>query len=118
MAMFDVASFHFLSMLGPPLRELADEHRGWADVRHEINYEREVRAGELVLVRSELLAAGRSSIRYRHSMVGEDNVARAVMTAVTVHFDLDARRAIPLPLLRGPSGSSGSPISHLCQSGQ
>jgi acyl-CoA thioester hydrolase len=100
MAMFDIASLHFLAILGPPLHELSANGLGWADVHHEINYQREVRTGELVVVRSNLLSIGTTSVRYRHVMTGEDGLARAVLEAVSVHFDLRSRTKCKLPPLR------------------
>jgi acyl-CoA thioester hydrolase len=105
MAMFDVASLHFLAMVGPPLSELTAQGMGWADVRHEISYKREVRTGELLIIRSCLLSIGNSSLRYRHTMAGEDDGIRAVLEAVSVHFDLRSRVKNKLPLLRNILGS-------------
>lgn len=100
MAMFDVASFHFLAMIGPPLAELTAAHLGWADVHHEVHYRREIRAGELLVIRSSLLSVGDTSVHYRHTMTGEDGSTRAVLDAVSVHFDLKSRTKLKLPELR------------------
>jgi len=97
MGIFDIASYHFLSRIGPGIRELAMRGRGWADVRHEIDYRREVHAGELLTVRTALVRRGRTSVQYHHVMTGEDGSVRAEMRAVTVHFDLKRRIALPLP---------------------
>jgi len=97
MAIFDVASFHFLARMGPGVRYFAIRGLGWADVRHEIDYRQEVRAGELLTVRTGLVRRGRTSVQYRHVMTGEDGSVRAEMRAVSVHFDLKRRVALPLP---------------------
>ena len=50
-AMFDTATFHYLASLGG-LNQLKSIGLGWADRRQTITYEREVLAGELVLIRT------------------------------------------------------------------
>lgn len=105
MAMFDIASYQFLAMVGPPMSDLATQRKGWADVRHEVDYRREVRAGEVLTIRSSLVSVGNTSLRYRHTMVGEDQGIRAVLEAVTVHFDLTSRAKCKLPRLRIAPGT-------------
>jgi acyl-CoA thioester hydrolase len=93
--MFDVAAYHLADRLGLGLDSIA--RIGLADVRHEIDYRSEVPVGGLVMIRSGLLATGRSSYRARHIMTdATGSVEHAVMTAVTVRFDLAARKSIPL----------------------
>lgn len=93
--MFDVASYHFMHLIKAPP---TDSEMGFADVRQEIDYRDEVRAGALVLIKSALLRVGRTSFRARHVMSDPDeNRVHAVMEAVTVRFDLKARQASPLP---------------------
>lgn len=97
-AMFDDASFHFFSALGASMIELREQRRGWADVRAELEFEAEVPLGHLVIVRTGVVRVGRTSLTYRHEMRGADeDRLHASMQTVTVHFDLEARRAVPLP---------------------
>jgi acyl-CoA thioester hydrolase len=98
-AIFDVASYHFLGQIAPSVRALATQGRGWADVRHEIDYRGEVYAGELLTVRTRLVRRGRTSVKYQHEMTGDDGSVRAEMLVVTVHFDLKKRVTLPLPAL-------------------
>jgi acyl-CoA thioesterase FadM len=94
--MFDVASYHLLHRLRFGYDPSAN--LGLADVRHEIDFKAEVAVGGLVLIRSGVISFGRSSFRARHVMTDADGaIVHAVMEAVTVHFDLAARKAIPLP---------------------
>lgn len=96
--MFDDASFHFFSALGAPMIELQKDHKGWADVRAELEFREEVPLGRLVIVHTGVLKLGRTSITYRHEMRDADaDRLHATMQTVTVHFDLRARKAIPLP---------------------
>lgn len=94
--MFDVAAYHFFHMIG--FRHDLDQYIGLADVRQEVDYKDEVAVGALVLIRSGLVSVGRSSLRVRHVMTDPDQTkVHAVMEAVTVRFDLQARRSMQLP---------------------
>jgi len=98
MAMFDDAGFHFLHAVGPPAATMKAERKGWADVRLEVDLQDEVPLGALVVVRSHLVKVGRTSITYGHRMhSADDDRLHTAMRIVTVHFDLEARKAIPLP---------------------
>jgi len=97
-AMFDDASFHFFSALGASALALQREGKGWADVKAELEFKAEVPLGHLVVVRTGAGKVGRTSLTYRHEMRGaDDETLHATMQTVTVHFDLQARRAIALP---------------------
>jgi acyl-CoA thioester hydrolase len=97
MAMFDDASFYLLGTLaGVEIRPGA--RTGWADVRYEIDYRQEVQPGTLISITSRIERIGRSSVTIVHNMDGGlDRLPRAQATAVTVHFDMTAREAAPLP---------------------
>lgn len=95
-AIFDAASFHMLSRLGP-YAELEPQSQGWADVKQTIEYKHETRAGALVHVKSVLLKTGNKSVEFRHSMLNSETGAlHATSENITVLFDLKARRALPL----------------------
>lgn len=97
MPLLDDAVYHLLGELGPVTAIDSDHHVGWADVRHEIQYKRELVAGDLVVLRSGLLSIGKTSLRHRTVMYHRlDGEACTIMEGVTVRFDLDARVAIPL----------------------
>ncbi|NIR31302.1 MAG: acyl-CoA thioesterase [Gammaproteobacteria bacterium] len=96
--MFDDASFHLFSALGASPIELLREHKGWADVKAELEFKDEVPLGHLVVVRTGVVKLGRTSLAYRHEMRGaDDDRLHATMQTVTVHFDLKTRKSIPLP---------------------
>ena len=98
-AMFDDASYHFLHHLFEwnGARDEAGD-LGWVDVRHTINYEAEVAAGDLLEVRAELLKVGGKSITVSYEMInlGSGDTA-ATLESVMVLFDLKARRAVTIP---------------------
>ncbi|HEV7275888.1 MAG TPA: acyl-CoA thioesterase [Devosiaceae bacterium] len=113
MAMFDDASLLLLDQVaaGPISNEA-----GWADVRCEIDYVTEIRAGTALQITSLVERVGTSSLTMRHLLAGSsDGVAHARAKVVSVRFDLAARRAMPLlpderrraeELLGGKAGTS------------
>lgn len=98
MAMFDDASFQLLGLIAGGAHALEEQGLGWADVKHVVQYGREVRAGALVLVRSSVLRVGNTSIVAAHEMADAiEGESLATLEAVTVLFDLRARKAAALP---------------------
>lgn len=92
--MFDVATYHLLDALGD---SAGAGETGWADVRQVFEYKAEVRCGALVLIRSAPIAMGRRSFTALHTMTNPSGeIVHATMEAVTVRFDLVARKAIAL----------------------
>ena len=94
-AMFDDASYHFL-------REVfgwnwGESSLGWADVKHLIEYQEEVGAGDLLEVSGGLVALGTKSITTRYQMrnITRDQVA-ATLESTSVLFDTEAGRAVAL----------------------
>ncbi|HVZ01655.1 MAG TPA: thioesterase family protein [Dongiaceae bacterium] len=95
-ALYDGASFHFLSMLAP-YGTLKESGLGWADVRQTIEYKHEVRAGSLLVVKTALQRLGNKSVEYRHEILNaESGELHSTSEQVTVLFDLDRRVAAPL----------------------
>ncbi|TBW40267.1 acyl-CoA thioesterase [Siculibacillus lacustris] len=92
--LFDDASYRLLiDLAGPtPPADL-----GWADVRCQIDYRDEIRAGTAVDVISTITAIGTKSLTYAHVMVDAlTQGVKAEATVVSVRFDLAARKAVPL----------------------
>jgi acyl-CoA thioester hydrolase len=98
MAVFDDATAHLLGYLGYVPREIPQTNLGFADVRHEISYKKELLAGDLLLTRSSVVRLGTKSFTYRHRLIrlGDDEQESAVMIGVAVHFDLTRRVALEL----------------------
>ena len=95
-ALYDGASFHFLSMLAP-YSELKKSGLGWADVRQLIEYKHEVSSGSLLVVRTTLKRLGNKSVEYLHELRNaETDVLHSTSEQVTVLFDLNKRAAAPL----------------------
>lgn len=97
MPLLDGAAYHLLGEFGPLLATVDGRRLGWADVRHEITYHHELVAGDLIVLRGGLISFGNSSLRHRTTLIRRaDRRVCTVMEGVTVRFDLDARKSIPL----------------------
>jgi len=95
---FDEATWQLLSAIGLSRSRLMKERSGMAAVEQHIEYKRELRAGDLVTVRSSVLEVKDKSIRFVHEMTNDETGEVAARTTlVGVHIDLDARRARSLP---------------------
>lgn len=93
-AMFDDASFQLLGHIAGT-DGLADTSRGWADVRSEVEYKHETKAGALLTIHSRVVKAGRSSVTFEQIMSGSmDGVVHAINRTVSVRFDLVGRVAV------------------------
>ena len=97
--MFDDASYHILyEVFGWSGASDDEGERGWADVRHVIEYVAEVNAGDVLETRAGIKKIGTKSITIRYEMtnLGENELA-ATLECTCVLFDLKARKALPLP---------------------
>jgi acyl-CoA thioester hydrolase len=92
--MFDDAHYIILRELESCTSEQGPR-LGWADVRNEIDYLCEVKAGAVVHLNSGIRSIGTKSLRVVTEMhAGDRRCAR--MCAIIVRFDLIERRSIPL----------------------
>lgn len=98
-AMFDDAAYHYLfEVFGWTGAQDARGELAWADVRHIIDYQAEVVAGDLLEIRAALRKIGGKSITVDYEMInlGSGDVA-ACQTTIAVLFDLKARAARTIP---------------------
>ena len=96
--MFDDASYHFLfEMFGWSGAQDKVGELGWADVRHVIEYQAEVSAGDVLEVHARLVKIGNKSMTaiYEMTNLGRGETA-ATLECVYVLFDLKARKAVQL----------------------
>ena len=95
---FDEATWTFFSALGITPSYLRDRKRGMVAVEQKIAYQRELLAGDPVLVRSRLLEVRAKVIRFQHQMIKVETGELAATSELTgVHIDRSARRACALP---------------------
>jgi acyl-CoA thioester hydrolase len=95
---FDEATWHFLAGLGLTPSFLNQNARSAVAVEQKTKYKREVLAGSLLHVRTELIELGRSSIRFMHHMFDSDSGDEVATTElVGVYFDTARRKSVELP---------------------
>ncbi len=93
---FDDANYAVLTELAGEARE-SGEALGWADVRNEIDFLAETKAGSIVQVFVAVRRIGTKSLTLVSEMRQRDSATPAArMVAVITRFDLSSRRAVPL----------------------
>lgn len=98
LAVFDIATYHLFAAAGASPTKTVKTGQGWADVRQELEYKSEVKAGSLLLVRSAVVRVGGKSVTHRHELRdADDDTLRATLLATTVAFDMNARAAMAIP---------------------
>lgn len=97
-ARFDEATWHFFAAIGITPGYLKSNARGMAAVDQHTRYRKELHAGALIRITSELLEIKSKTVRFRHHMYdAESGDEVAVTDLVGVHMDTAARRSVPLP---------------------
>lgn len=95
---FDEASWHFLARLGMTPTFLAAQDRGLVALDQRVQYRREVHAGSLLEIGTELLAVGGKTLRYLHRMRDSETAEEvATMDLLVGYLDKSTRRLAPLP---------------------
>jgi acyl-CoA thioester hydrolase len=95
---FDEASWHLLAQLGLSRSFLREQNRGLAAAQQNITYKRELRAGDIITIRSGILGITEKVIRFFHEMKNEETGEVSAVTVLTgVHIDAEARKACPFP---------------------
>jgi len=97
-AKFDEATWQLLGLLGLTAARLAGEGLGMAAVDQHVQYRRELRAGDLLAIRSTVLRVSEKSITFTHEMTNDvTGEVAASTTLVGVSLDTVTRRARALP---------------------
>jgi acyl-CoA thioester hydrolase len=95
---FDEATWNLFHRLGITPAYLRANQRGMAAVDQHIEYRRELKAGDVLSIRSTLLSLEGRKLRFRHEMTNDaTGEIAAVTTLVGVHLDTVARKACPFP---------------------
>jgi acyl-CoA thioester hydrolase len=94
--LFDGATLHFLAEIAKR-SELQAANCGWVDLRQVIEYKREIRSGELLIIRTQATKVGNSSLGFLHEMRDTENgILRATSEHVVALFSLTERKSTPL----------------------
>jgi acyl-CoA thioester hydrolase len=97
-ARFDEATWHFFAALGMSTGYFKTNRRGMAALEQRTLYKKELHAGALIRIASELLEAKAKTIRFVHRMYEiESGEEVATTELVGAHIDTDARKAVPFP---------------------
>lgn len=96
---FDEAAWQLLAALGLTPSRLRDDRTCMVAVEQHVEYKRELRAGDVVTVRSNVIGVGDKSLRLAHEMSNDETGEIASsMVVIGVHIDALSRKARPLPL--------------------
>jgi acyl-CoA thioester hydrolase len=97
-ARFDEATWHLFAALGMTTSYFKENRRGMAALEQRTLYKRELHAGALIRISSELLEAKPKTIRFRHRMYdAESGEEVATSELVGAHIDTGARKAVAFP---------------------
>lgn len=95
---YDDATMQFFGKLGLTIAYFKDHDRGMAAVQQNITYGRELLAGDLIEIRSEVLEVGQKKVRFLHRMFETLSGDEASTSEITgVHIDRSLRRSTPFP---------------------
>ena len=95
---FDEATWQMFAAIGVTPTYMQRENRGVVAVRQNITYRRELRAGDLITIRTGVLEMRERVIRFYHEMKNDETGEIAATTVITgVHLDNQLRKACPFP---------------------
>jgi acyl-CoA thioester hydrolase len=95
---FDEASWQLFAGMGLNRSRMLKENRGIVGLEQHIEYKRELRAGDVVTVRSALIEVKDKVVRLTHEMTNDETgEVAAIMQLVCVYFDMEFRKSLPLP---------------------
>jgi acyl-CoA thioester hydrolase len=95
---FDEATWHLFSAIGITSDYIRKNNKGMAALEQTTKYKTEVMAGDLLVVKSEILEVKDKTIRFLHIMHNAENQLEVATTElIAVHLDRKERRACSLP---------------------
>src|SRR5262245_41459481 len=96
---FDEASWSLLSKIGITRSYLERHGHGVAALQQNITYKRELRAGDVVSIRSGILDVQEKVVRVFHEMRNEETgEVSAFASILGVYMDTRARSSLPIPI--------------------
>jgi len=94
----DEATWQLFAMFGLTPSFLREQSRGMAAVQQNITYKRELRAGDVVSIRSGVLEIREKVIRFFHEMYNDETGEIAATAELTgVHIDTVLRKSCLFP---------------------
>lgn len=95
---FDEATWQFFAAMGLTLAYLREQQKAMAAVHQELNYLRELHAGDLITISSRMVEIREMVIRFTHEMrntVTDEIAATTTLTGVCI--DEQLRKSCPFP---------------------
>ena len=98
MAKFDEAAWQFFAQIGMDTKYFLNENAGIVAMEQHIKYKKELVAGDLVIIKSELLEVRRKSVQFRHVLYKmETGEIAAEMEGIGVHLNTKTRKSCEFP---------------------
>jgi acyl-CoA thioester hydrolase len=98
MGKFDEATWYFFNRIGLTREFLARNNRGMAAVEQRIAYQKELRAGDALLIETSVIEVREKVLRFAHHMrIPDTGDTAALMLQTTLHLDLERRKSVSLP---------------------
>lgn len=95
---FDEATWNLFATYGITAEFMRTQQKGLAAVQQNTAYKKELMAGDVIRVESEILELREKVVIFRHQMFrGEDDEPAAIMELTGVCLDYDTRRSCPMP---------------------
>jgi len=97
-AKFDEANWVFFCEIGLTPSYLRSPHHGMAGVQQNISYKKELFAGDVIEISTQVLEVTEKRMCVRHEMRNIETGAVAAVSDITsVHLDKGAHKSCPLP---------------------
>lgn len=95
---FSASSAQAMAAFGMTPAYVRERRRGMSTFEIDLQFRRELNAGDLIVVKTALVHIGNSSFRLLHKMFNaRSGELAAVMSQFGVHLDMDLRRPTPFP---------------------
>jgi len=96
--MFDHGTWVLFSMMGLDAAWFREQNRGMAALEQNIQYKRELHAGDVIEIRSGLVELGEKTVRIFHEMRHSSGGWVAAQTTILgVYFDTAVRKSLAIP---------------------
>ena len=95
---FDESTWHLFSYLGITNRYIREHNKGMAALEQVTKYKTEAMAGDLLVIKSNVLEVRNKTIRFLHTMYNAETEKEVATTElVAVHIDRKLRKGCALP---------------------
>jgi acyl-CoA thioester hydrolase len=97
-AKFDEATWYLLAAIGFTPTYMRVTRHGMVAVQQNLTYKSELRAGDLIEIRSRAVSIAERKLVFQHEMYGAERDQLCAICEITgVHMSSETRRAVPFP---------------------